>query len=160
MRAPPPTQGLIITALMASRANSLPRRSRIVLTCGTARVDRQVFDEVQKLVGNVTNFATGLAEKLKDTIERLPNSTVLVDMARQMAENWLNDKLCLVPPSGSGINSGNQMVVIGPADKNPALADSDDLFVGASRLNIATHIATVVIYRCSTMVACACGMCT
>ena len=114
---------------------------------------------MQKLVGNVTNFATGLAEKLKDTIERLPNSTVLVDMARQMAENWLNDKLCLVPPSGSGINSGNQMVVIGPANKNPALAKSDSLFVGVSRLNIATvspiTTGTTRTYRCSTEVACA-----
>ena len=107
----------------------------------------ELLTDVTELSGKITNFATGLAEKLKDTIERLPNATVLVDMARQMAENWLNDKLCLVPPSGSGINSGNQMVVIGPADKNPALADSDDLFVGASRLNIATHIAT--LFRCS-----------
>ena len=96
----------------------------------------ELLTDVTELSGKITNFATGLAEKLKDTIERLPNATVLVDMARQMAENWLNDKLCLVPPSGSGINSGNPMVVIGPADKNPALADSDDLFVGASRLNI------------------------
>ena len=107
----------------------------------------ELFNEVTELSRDIADFATGLAAKLKDTIERLPNSTVLVDMARQMAENWLNDKLCLVPPSGSGINSGNQMVVIGPADKNPALADSDDLFVGASRLNIATHIAT--LFRCS-----------
>ena len=103
------------------------------------RVDRRVFDEVQKLVGNVTNFATGLAEKLKHIIESLPSPGGpggIVDMARQMAENWLNDKLCLVPPRGSGINSGNQTVVIGPANKNPALADSDHLLVEASRLNI------------------------
>ena len=102
---------------------------------------------MQKLVGTVKNFATGLAAKLKGIIESLASPGEIVEWARQKAEDWLNDKLCLVPPSGSGINSGNPMVVIGPADKNPALADSDDLFVGASRLNIATHIAT--LFRCS-----------
>ena len=123
------------------------------------RVDRRVFDEVQKLVGNVTNFATGLAEKLKGIIESLASPGEIVEWARQKAEQWLNDKLCLVPPSGSGINSGKQMVVIGPANKNPALAKSDSLFVGVSRLNIATvspiTTGTTRTYRCSTEVACA-----
>ena len=96
----------------------------------------ELFNNVTELSGDITDFAKGLAAKLKDTIERLPTPQKLVKTARKKAEEWLNDKLCLVPPSGSGINSGNQMVVIGPADKNPALADSDDLFVGASRLNI------------------------
>ena len=100
----------------------------------------ELLTDVTELSGKITDFATGLAAKLKDTIERLPNSTVLVDMARQMAENWLNDKLCLVPPSGSGINSGNQMVVIGPANKNPALGRSNTLFVGASRLHYSSYL--------------------
>ena len=96
----------------------------------------ELFNKVTALSGDITDFAKGLAAKLKDTIESLPTPQDLVNTAREKAKEWLNDKLCLVPPSGSGINSGNQMVVIGPADKNPALADSDDLFVGASRLNI------------------------
>ena len=107
----------------------------------------ELFNKVTALSGDITDFAKGLAAKLKDTIESLLPPDKIVDMARQMAEDWLNDKLCLVPPNSSGINSGNQMVVIGPANKNPALADSDHLFVGASRLNIATHIAT--LFRCS-----------
>ena len=100
--------------------------------------DRQVFDEVQKLVGNVASFATGLAGKLKDIIESLASPWEIVEWARQKAEDWLNDILCLRPSIGSGINSGNQMVVIGPAIRKPALADSDHLLVGVSRLNIAT----------------------
>ena len=123
------------------------------------RVDRRVFDEVQKLVGTVKNFATGLAAKLKGIIESLASPGKIVEWARQKAEQWLNDKLCLVPPSGSGINSGKQMVVIGPANKNPALAKSDSLVVGVSRLNIATvspiTTGTTRTYRCSTEVACA-----
>ena len=96
----------------------------------------ELFNKVTALSGDITDFAKGLAAKLKDTIESLLPPDKIVDMARQMAEDWLNDKLCLVPPTSSGINSGNQMVVIGPAIRKPALADSDDLFVGASRLNI------------------------
>ena len=98
--------------------------------------DRQVFNEVKKLVESVASFAIGLAVKLKDAIESLPTPQDLVNTAREKAEDWLNDILCLRPSIGSGINSGNQMVVIGPAIRKPALADSDDLFVGASRLNI------------------------
>ena len=95
--------------------------------------DRQVFNEVKKLVESVASFAIGLAAKLKDAIESLPTPQDLVNTAREKVEEWFNDKLCLVPSSGSG----NQMVVIGPAIKNPALGDSGDhVFVGASRLHI------------------------
>ena len=102
--------------------------------------DRQVFDEVQKLVGNVASFATGLAGKLKDIIESLASPWEIVEWARQKAEDWLNDILCLRPSIGSGINSGNQMVVIGPANKNPALGRSNTLFVGASRLHYSSYL--------------------
>ena len=94
---------------------------------------RNLFERVKKLVEDVTDFAKGLVAKLKGTIESLPTPQDLVNTAREKVEEWFNDKLCLVPSSGSG----NQMVVIGPAIKNPALGDSGDhVFVGASRLHI------------------------
>ena len=119
----------------------------------------KLFNDVTALFNDVTDFAKGLVAKLKDTIESLPTPQDLVNTAREKAEEWLNDKLCLVPPSGSGINSGKQMVVIGPANKNPALAKSDSLVVGVSRLNIATvspiTTGTIHTYRCLIEVACA-----
>ena len=93
----------------------------------------QLFNDVKALFNNVADFAKGLVAKLKGTIESLPTPQDLVNTAREKVEEWFNDKLCLVPSSGSG----NQMVVIGPAIKNPALGDSGDhVFVGASRLHI------------------------
>ena len=70
-----------------------------------------LFDNVKVLSQNVAGFAEGLASKLNDIIESLPTPREMLDMARQMVEDWLNDRLCLVPSSGSGINSG----AIGPA---------------------------------------------
>ena len=94
---------------------------------------RNLFERVKKLVEDVTDFAKGLVAKLKGTIESLPTPQDLVNTAREKVEEWFNDKLCLVPSSGSG----NQMVVIGPAITNPALGDvGDHVFVGASRLHI------------------------
>ena len=101
---------------------------------------RNLFERVKKLVEDVTDFAKGLVAKLKGTIESLPTPQDLVNTAREKAEDWLNDILCLRPSIGSGINSGNQMVVIGPANKNPALGRSNTLFVGASRLHYSSYL--------------------
>ena len=142
-------------AALATAATHAPR-ALITPACPPCR---ELFDKVQILVGNVARFATELAAKLKITIESLPTIDDMVVKARKMAEDWLNDILCLRPSIGSGINSGNPMVVIGPANENPALADSDSLLVGVSRLNIATvspiTTGTTRTYRCSTEVACA-----
>eukprot|EP00964_Phaeocystis_antarctica_P018873 scaffold10401_cov65-Phaeocystis_antarctica.AAC.4 len=73
--------------------------------------DRAVFDEVEELVNDVASFATNLANRLTEFIDRLPSPERLMQMAGDFIKEKLlsDDGLCLAPScGGTHINSGEE----------------------------------------------------
>ena len=88
--------------------------------------DRAVFNEVEKLVGDVAEFATKLAATLADAIDSLPSPARLMEMVGDfIKERLLNDGgLCFAPSCpGIHINTGVEEDLV---------PDMDDLEILAS----------------------------
>ena len=135
MRDSPSTQGALWPrALVASRALCYPCM-RNVLTWHRVLCDRQVFDEVEKLVIDVASFATSLATDLAKFINNLPTPERLMQMAGDYVQGKLLDEdgLCLAPSCpGSHINSGKEKDLV---------PDLEGLEILASHTTSPTHIA-------------------
>ena len=88
--------------------------------------DRAVFNEVEKLVRDVAEFATKLAATLADAIDSLPSPARLMEMVGDfIKEKLLNDGgLCFAPSCpGIHINTGVEEDLV---------PDMDDLEILAS----------------------------
>ena len=102
--------------------------------------DRDVYDEVVKLVNKVADFATDFANDVIDFINSLPSPAKLMEMAGDFVQDKLsnNDGLCLAPKCpGTHINSGVE------EDLVPGLDDLEILASHHAPMHIAHQRATI-----------------
>ena len=87
--------------------------------------DRAVFDEVEELVNDVASFATNLANRLTEFIDRLPSPAELMGLAGSFIKDKLlnDDGLCLASSCpGTHINSGVEEDLVPGSDDLEILA--------------------------------------